>query len=169
MLRAIKEGYTIKIKLPEEDGYGGYFVKCTYKYHKAKGKYLLSMWLKRDDIDDDFKIDSQEIDTQYISGNKENIEDNICRVIGQAVSSGYFDYYISRFNYTYDCFERGNELFQQGNPKEKLNTVQREEKICFIYRCQNCGQAITEGANYCQNCGTSLSWYNISSVKEGLS
>lgn len=113
MLKPIREGYTIRIKLPEECGYEGYSVKCTYKYNKQKEKYRLSMWLKRDDIDDDFKIDSQEIDTQYISGTKENIEDNIIRIVEQASLSGYFDHYIERYEYTCDCFKRGNELFEQ--------------------------------------------------------
>lgn len=116
MLKKIREGYTIRIQLPEECGYKDYSVKCTYKYNKTKEKYSLSMWLKRDDIDDDFKIDSQEIDTQYIPGNREIIEDNICRIVEQASLSGYFNYYIERFEYTYDCFDRGNELFE----KERL-------------------------------------------------
>lgn len=113
MLRPIREGYTIRIKLPEECGYTGYSVKCTYKYNKAIKKYRLSMWLKRDNIDDEFKIDSQEIDTQYISGTPENIIDNICRIVEYASLSGYFNHYIERFKYTYDCFERGDELFEQ--------------------------------------------------------
>lgn len=118
MLKPIREGYTIRIKLPAECGYEGYSVKCTYKYNKQKEKYCLSMWLKRDDIDDDFKIDSQEIDTQYISGTKETIESNICKTVEQASLSGYFDYYIERFEYTYDCFDRGNELFEQERLRE---------------------------------------------------
>ena len=112
MKKLVREGYTIRIKLPEECGYDGYWAKCTYKYDSRKGKYLLSMWLKRDDIDDEFKIDSQEIDTQYIPGTKETIEDNICRIVEQASLSGYFDHYINRFEYTYDCFELGNEFFE---------------------------------------------------------
>lgn len=112
MLKAVREGYTIKIKLPEECGHDGYSVRCTYKYKKAKGKYLLSMWLHRDDIDDDFKIDSQEISTQYIPGTKETIEDNICRIVEQASIGGYFEYYITRFEYTYKCFDHGNELLE---------------------------------------------------------
>ena len=112
MQKIIKEGYTIRIKLPTVCGYEGYSVKCTYKYNSRKEKYRLSMWLKRDDIDDDFKIDSQEIDTQDIPGTKETIEDNICRIVEQASLSGYFDYYIKRFEYTYHCFERGDELFE---------------------------------------------------------
>ena len=113
MLKIIREGYTVKIKLPEECGYEGYSVKCTYKYNKQKEKYSLSMWLQRDDISDDFKIDSQEIDTQLIPGTRETIEDNIIRIVEQASLSGYFDHYIERFKYTYDCFERGNDMFEQ--------------------------------------------------------
>ena len=112
MLKAIREGYTIKVNLPEECGYKGYSVKCTYRYIKSKEKYLLSMWLRRNDIADDFKIDSQEIDTQLISGTKETIEENILRIVEQASLSGYFDHYVERFQYTYDCFERGNEFFE---------------------------------------------------------
>lgn len=113
MQRVIREGYTIRINLPEECGYEGYSVKCTYIYNKQKEKYKLSMWLRRNDIDDDFKIDSREIDTQYISGTRETIEDNICRIVEQASISGFFDNYIEQFRYTYNCFERGNELFEQ--------------------------------------------------------
>lgn len=112
MQKIIREGYTIRMKLPKECGYKGFWVKCTYKYDIRKEKYRLSMWLKRDDIDDDFRIDSQEIDTQYIPGTKETIEDNIRRIVEQAGKSGYFDYYIKRFAYTYHCFERGDELFE---------------------------------------------------------
>ncbi len=36
MYQIIKEGYTIRIKLPAEQGQKGYFVKCTYKYKKQK-------------------------------------------------------------------------------------------------------------------------------------
>ena len=34
MLNTVREGYTIRIKLPEECGYVGYSVKCTYKHNK---------------------------------------------------------------------------------------------------------------------------------------
>lgn len=119
MSKVIREGYTIRMPLPEECGFKGYSVKCTYKYNKAKEKYRLSMWLKRDDIDDDFKIDSQEIDTQLIPGTRETIEDNICRIVEQASLSRYFNYFIKRYEYTYDCFDRGNELFE----KERLELI----------------------------------------------
>ena len=107
------KGYTIEIELSEECGYSGYSVECTYKYIKSKSKYLLSMWLKRNDIDSKFKIDSEKIDTQFISGTRETIVENICRIIEYASLSGYFDYYINQYDYTYKCFDRGDELFSQ--------------------------------------------------------
>jgi len=104
MLRYENKGNTIEIKLPKECGYNTYSVECRYQYDKSKEKYLLSMWLKRSDIDDKFKIDSQKIDEQYISGTRETIKQNICRIVEQACSSGYFDYYIERYVYTYIVF-----------------------------------------------------------------
>lgn len=113
MLKVIREGYTIIIPLSEECGYEGYSVRCIYKYDKTKEKYLLSMWLMCNDVNDDFKIDAQEIDTQYIPGTKETIEHNIRVIVENASLLGYFERYIQRFEYTYKCFERGNELYEQ--------------------------------------------------------
>lgn len=115
-MRYKSKGYTIEIDLPEECGYEGYSVECTYRYDKDKEKYLLSMWLMRKDISDKFKIDHQEIDTQYISGTKETIRQNICKIVEQASLSGFFTKYIERFEYTYKCFDRGDDLFE----KERL-------------------------------------------------
>lgn len=66
MLRPIREGYCITFELPETNG-NRYIVKCLYKYVKPKEKYRLSMWLNRNDIDDNHRIVTQkeerEIDT----------------------------------------------------------------------------------------------------------
>lgn len=113
MLRYENKGYTIEIDLPEGYGHEGYSVECRYQYDKVKEKYSLSMWLLRNDINDRFRIDSQEIDTQYISGTRENIRQNICRIVEQASLSGFFDEYIERYEYTYKCFDRGDTLFEE--------------------------------------------------------
>lgn len=112
MIRSKYKGITIEINLPEECGHTGYSVECTYRYVKQKEKYLLSMWLKRNDVASKFKIDSQEIDTQYISGTRENIVDNICRIVEQASFNGYFEHYIGRYEYEMSCFEQGNTFFE---------------------------------------------------------
>ena len=111
MLRPRYKGTTIEIKLPKE--YEGYSVECTYKYIKTEDKYELSMWLKYNNVHDKFKIESQEIDTQFISGTRETIVDNICRVVEQMCNAKSFEEYISRYEYTYDCFDRRNELIEE--------------------------------------------------------
>lgn len=116
MLKAMREGYTIKFDLPS---YKNYSVKCLYKYHKQKGQYSLSMWITRKDVDDDFKIDYQEIDTQYIPGTRETIEKNISIIVEEMDKSRYFDFYVERFEYTCKCFDKGNDFFEH----EELNTI----------------------------------------------
>ena len=84
------KGYTIEIELTENCGYQNYSVECTYQYNKDENKYSLSMWLKRTDIPLRRAIISKEIDTQFISGTKETIKKNICRIVKQGLSSGFF-------------------------------------------------------------------------------
>lgn len=106
-------GHTIEFQLPETCGHKGYFVECTYLYDKSVKKYTLSMWLKRADIPDRHAIISQKIDTQLISGTKETIRKNICRIVEQALISGFFIPYIQNYEYTYTCFDQGNALFEE--------------------------------------------------------
>lgn len=112
MLKYKNEGYVMDVMLPEECGHVGYSVECRYKYDKPQEKYLLSMWLRRKDIEDTYKIDGQKIDTQYISSTRETIRQDICRIIEQASLSGFFDFYVERFEYTYKCFDIGNDLLE---------------------------------------------------------
>lgn len=110
MLKHRNRGQTIEFDLPTELGYKGWSIECVYIFDKMKEKYRLSMYLKWRDIPDKFKIDSQEIDTQYISGTRETIRTNICKLIEQAVEGGFFDSYIDHFNYTYKCFDIGDDV-----------------------------------------------------------
>lgn len=111
MLKPRYKGTTIDIRLPKE--YKGYSVECTYKYIKSEEKYRLSMWLKYDGLRDKFKIESQEISTQLIPGTRDTIVDNICRIVEQMCDAKSFEEYITRYEYTYNCFDRGNELIEE--------------------------------------------------------
>lgn len=112
-------GYTVEVNL-KDYGYEGYTVECTYKYIKKKGKYLLHMGLKPKDSENRIKIESQGIDTQYISGTKETIEDHILRIIEQAACHHkFFDEYIERYEYECKCFDRGNEIIEKENQNNK--------------------------------------------------
>lgn len=112
-MRYTNDGYGITLPLSQfsqDERYKGYAAKCQYKYHKKEGKYILHMWLKRLDIDSTFKIDHQDIDKQYISGDRDSIRPNICRIVEQAMLNNFFDKYIAEFEYMIQCFDKGNEI-----------------------------------------------------------
>ena len=111
MLKKNYLGTTITIELPENQ-YKGYVVDCTYKYDKHEDKYAIVMWLRRTDIDDRLQICSQEVNVQYITSDKENIQNDITRLIEQAANSTFFDNYIARFEYYDKCFTYGNDYFE---------------------------------------------------------
>lgn len=115
------KGQTIGIKLPDDCGHAGYSVECIYKFDREKQKYLLNMKLCRDDIGDTLKIDSQEINSQYISSTKDDVSKYICKIVEQASLSGYFQKYIDWYEYTFSCFDRGNALFEIERLGEKSN------------------------------------------------
>ena len=112
------KGQTIEFDLSQW-GYKDYFVECTYQFNKYNGKYLLFMWLNRNDIEDRMRLSSRKIDAQYISGTPGTILDNVCRIVHYAANVPYkngvkyFDKYVERYHYELACFERGNELFEQ--------------------------------------------------------
>ena len=116
MLKPRYKGTTIEIRLPKE--YDGYSAECTYRYVKSKEKYELSMWLRHNGIRDKFRIESQEVDTQLTPGTRDTIVDNICRIVEQMCTANLFKEYIGRFEYTYKCFDKGNELFEEDRIKE---------------------------------------------------
>ena len=111
MLKKLYLGTTISYELPENQ-YKWYVVDCTYKFVKHMNKYAVNMWLRRSDINDRLPIKSQEINTQYITSNKENIQNDIGNMIEQAANSTFFDEYIERFEYYVKCFEFGNKHFE---------------------------------------------------------
>lgn len=112
MMKPRCKGQTVTIYLSKW-GYQNYFVECTYYFDKPKDKYILSMWLNRNDMEDRMRVSSKKVDTQYLSGSKETIVENICRVVHHACLFGYFNHFIERYEYELACFARGNELFEQ--------------------------------------------------------
>ncbi len=125
------KGNTLTIEL-SDFGYEGYFVECAYHFNKRKGKYSLSMWLNRNDMEDRMRLSSKKVDTQYIYGTRETIVENICRVVHHMATvvddddkkERYFDHFVERYEYELACFERGNELFEQ----ERLNKTNDDKE-----------------------------------------
>ena len=128
MMKPKFKGQTIEFNLTEW-GYKNYIAECAYHFDKREGKYSLSIWLHRCDIEDRMRLSSKKVDTQYIPGTKETIAENICRVVHHIVTvvyengEKYFDPFVERYEYELACFERGNELFEQ----ERLNNTNDDE------------------------------------------
>lgn len=107
------EGSSIMIPLTqfsEEDIYKGYAASCQYKFNKKEQKYMLCMWLKHKTMDQKYRVEYDGIDTQYISGTRDTIQENICRVVEVMMEQHYFDYFINRYEYDMKCCEKGAEI-----------------------------------------------------------
>ena len=112
-IRYSNEGYAITIGLfqfSDDDKYKGYAASCQYKYDKKEGKYLLCMWLKHSTMDQKYRVEYDGIDTQYISGTRETIRENICRIVEVMMKQNRFDYFIDRYEYDMKCCEKGAEI-----------------------------------------------------------
>lgn len=111
------KGNIITIKL-SQFGYQDYFVECPYYFDKKQDMYALSIYLCRDDLEDKMKLSCKHIDTQYISGTKDTIIENICRVVYQLATvvdkdgEKYLDYFVDRYEYELKCFEYGNDFYE---------------------------------------------------------
>ena len=91
-----------------------------------------------------------------------DVRQNLTKMIESASLSGYFEKYIERYEYTYKCFDRGNELFElERNGKLPYPAV-KEKVICMtIYQCPNCGNYLEEHSNCCPQCRILLDWENM--------
>lgn len=92
-------GHTITIDLPYNTKYEGYLAECRYRFDSFKGKYLVSMWIRKRMVDYRYKVDSVRVDTQYLSGTRDTIRENLCLVVDHACRIGFFDPYISRLDH----------------------------------------------------------------------
>lgn len=107
------EGYSITINLSQfnkDEKYKGYSASCQYKYNKENEKYSLCMWLKHSTMDQKYRVEYDGIDTQYISGTRDTIRENICRIVEVMMEQNRFDYFIDRYEYDMKCCERGAEI-----------------------------------------------------------
>lgn len=109
------EGYSITVALSQfndDEKYKGYSASCQYKYDKRKEKYSLCMWLKHASMDQKYRVEYDGIDTQYISGTRESIRENVCRIVEVMMEQNRFDYFIDRYEYDMKCCEKGSEILE---------------------------------------------------------
>ena len=118
-------GTTIGIRLPQNE-YKGFSVVARFKpvnenthfSSDEKIDYSVNLWLKEYTVDDEFKIETQEIDTYTISATSKRIKLEIIKLIEQMLTNNEFNKFVERFTYTYKCFDIGNSL-EEGEIIEK--------------------------------------------------
>lgn len=115
-IKPLYRGYKLEINL-SKFGYKSYILECSYFYDKSKNMYCLSMYLNKKDIQDKLRISYKNINTQYISGTRETIVENVCEVVNQMCASDFFEDYIAKYEYDLMCFDKGDEILEE----ERLN------------------------------------------------
>ena len=73
-------------------------------------KYFVTLYIKRRDIDMLDLIEEQE-NVKFDSDMK-SIRTDIAKSITTLLTDGFFAKYIERYEYEMNCFDRGNELFE---------------------------------------------------------
>ena len=77
----------------------------------SKKKNILYLCgLKHSTMDQKYHVEYDGIDTQYISGTRETIRENICRMWKVMMEQNHFDYFIDRYEYDMKCCEKGAEI-----------------------------------------------------------
>lgn len=113
MLRYEKLAYaTISVDLHND-----YSVIALINWEQENAKYHVSLYLKRNDINMLDLIEKAE--DIIFDSNMKSIKLDVTKRITELLSSGFFDYYVRRYEYEQKCFDRGNDLFEQ----ERLNRV----------------------------------------------
>lgn len=73
--------------------------------------------------------------------------------------NGYFDKYIQKYEYTYKCFDKGNDFFEEeALITDKLYPVTEYEIIRTAYYCTNCGGYVENESKNCPHCKVKLDW-----------
>lgn len=154
MIRYRNKRITLTIDLPEECGHAGYYIDCSYSFDKKEMQYLVTMELRRHDIEEHM----QPIDSQYVKGNNKTIDYTIRHIIEASALSGFFEKYIQKYEYVCDCFDKGNDFLENEKLGKKPYPVKEYKIVRYAYSCTNCGAYIEENTQYCPHCNAELDW-----------
>lgn len=162
MIKYRNKRTTLSIDLPEECGHKGYYINCSYIFDKKELQYLVTMELRRSDIEEY----AQPINNQYIKCDKKTIDYTIRHIVEDYVLSGFFEKYIHKYEYLCNCFDKGNDFLERKTLEKKPYPVKEYEIVRTAYSCTNCGAYIEENTQYCPHCNAELDWNSIEEDSE---
>lgn len=162
MIKYRNKRTTLSIDLPEECGHEGYYIDCSYSFDKNKMQYLVTMELRRVDI----KEYVQPVNSQYLESDKKTIDYIIRHDVEDSALSGFFEEYIQKYEYTCDCFDKGNDFLESKQFEKKPYPVKEYEIVRTAYSCTNCGAYIEANTQYCPHCNAELDWNSTEKESE---
>lgn len=99
----------------EFDLENNYKVKAEYVFDKVSGKYIVTFYLRQSHVGMWDQIDKATNIT--FDSPRETVKTDIAKYFTKLLIEGFFQYYIDRYVYQMNCFDRGNDLYE----KERLN------------------------------------------------
>lgn len=99
----------------EFESENGYKVKAEYIFDKESGKYSVSFHIGLLNVGMLDQIDTA-TDIMFDSP-RETIKTDIAKYFTKLLIEGFFKYYIDRYEYHMNCYDRGNDLYE----RERLN------------------------------------------------
>ena len=91
--------------------FNGYSVIAMKKFYRETNKYEVTFYIKENTVDILDLISSQE--NIEFAANYKTINSAILKHVATLLSDGSLDYYINRYEYMLECFDKGNALFEK--------------------------------------------------------
>lgn len=92
------------------DLHNGYTVIAISAYNSQTSTYTTTLFLKENTIEDWKLIEKAE--KLEFTANCRTINSAILKQVSTFLNEGFFNYYIERYEYEMNCFEKGNEIFE---------------------------------------------------------
>ena len=100
------------------DLHNGYTIAAIPGFDKEKELYAVTLFLKDNSIDDLRLI--EKFEKFELKAERHTINSVILKQVSSFFKQGFFDYYIKRFKYEIDCFEKGNAIEERKRLKNAL-------------------------------------------------
>ena len=93
------------------DLHNDYSVLAFANWSKENNCYETTFYIKRNDIDLLELIEKQE-NVLFVNSNAKSIRADIADYVTTLLSYDFFTYYMNRYEYEQNCFDKGNEFYE---------------------------------------------------------
>lgn len=94
------------------DLHNNYTVLSFANWNKEENNYKTTFYIKRNDVDLLELIEELEV-VVFTKSDSKTIRTDIANYITTLLYNNFFDRYITRYEYEQECFDRGNDFFEE--------------------------------------------------------